>query len=134
MLYNYGLVDNEFKNSLHGGDNTKQCIHTGLFHSLRWTLSRRNRYPPSTYSMPFTRRDTFLILRYFIGPLFYELCAELVYPVPEATSGGLMVLIYNASSVGTVYPPYPPTQPVSLIILVVVVGDGCSVPLCNSFD
>ena len=45
-----------------------------------------------------------------------------------------MVLIYNASSVGTVYPPYPPTQPVSLIILVVVVGDGCSVPLCNSFD
>lgn len=33
-----------------------------------------------------------------LGPVSYELIAELVYPVPEATSGGMMVLLFNAST------------------------------------
>ncbi|ELR21708.1 uncharacterized protein ACA1_384210, partial [Acanthamoeba castellanii str. Neff] len=33
-----------------------------------------------------------------IGPAIYELSAELLYPVPEATSGGLMVLLINIAT------------------------------------
>ena len=32
------------------------------------------------------------------APLFYELCAELTYPVTEGMSAGLLVLLLNASS------------------------------------
>jgi len=33
------------------------------------------------------------------GPVFYELCAELVYPVPESTSGALITTVVNLGAV-----------------------------------
>ena len=32
------------------------------------------------------------------SPLFYELCAELTYPVSEGTSAGVLALIWNTAS------------------------------------
>jgi MFS family permease len=33
-----------------------------------------------------------------VGPALFELSAELLYPIPEATSGGLLSLIFNAAT------------------------------------
>lgn len=51
---------------------------------LSWRSSRHFCLPPSPKGG--------------IGPAIYELSAELLYPVPEATSGGLMVLLINIAT------------------------------------
>merc|ERR1719473_2241434 len=39
------------------------------------------------------------------NPLFYELGAEITYPVPEGTSAGVLVLIWNATSFIVIFLP-----------------------------
>eukprot|EP00658_Telonema_sp_P-2_P026457 TRINITY_DN20684_c0_g1_i2.p1 TRINITY_DN20684_c0_g1~~TRINITY_DN20684_c0_g1_i2.p1 ORF type:complete len:138 (-),score=19.73 TRINITY_DN20684_c0_g1_i2:284-697(-) len=38
------------------------------------------------------------LLQSATSPLFYELCAELTFPVPEGTSAGILALLWNLAS------------------------------------
>ena len=37
------------------------------------------------------------------SPIFYELCAELTYPIPEGTSAGILALIWNTASLVVIF-------------------------------
>lgn len=38
-----------------------------------------------------------------MSPIFYELCAELTYPVPEGTSAGILAFIWNAAALVMIF-------------------------------
>jgi len=65
----------------------------------------------------------FLFLGSFLqggnSPFFYELAAEVTYPLPEGVSAGIIVLIYNFSSlVMLIIAPYFTIEWVNIIFTI----------------
>jgi len=75
-------------------------LATGWFTFMIWNSSATDR--PSEFALVLA----LCISGFFSGsttPLFYELSAELIYPVKEGVSAGILVMLLNATSCITIF-------------------------------